>query len=109
MRWVVATTGYVIVTSHQGVPRELSRSALLPYGFLSAFEEYTAPTRLFLSTKQDVPILPRCTGRLGLCAFYLCLRQGAGRQFAWFEVGSGKIVLSHPARQRVPITAPVKC
>ena len=59
-----ATTGYIIVTSHHGVPRELSRSALLPYGFLSAFEEYTVLTRLFLSPKQDVPILPWCTGRL---------------------------------------------
>jgi hypothetical protein len=29
--------------------------------------------------------------------FHLCLRQGAGRQFAWLEAGSNKIALSHPA------------
>ena len=28
------------------------------------------------------------------------IRQGAGRQFAWLEVGSGKMVLSRPAHQQ---------
>ena len=31
------------------------------------------------------------------------------RQFAWLQVGSGKMALSRPAHQRVPITAVVKC
>ena len=29
--------------------------------------------------------------------FHLCLRQGAGRQFSWLKVGSGKAALSRPA------------
>ena len=32
--------------------------------------------------------------------FHLCLRQGAGRHFAWLEVGSGKAALSCPTHQR---------
>ena len=31
--------------------------------------------------------------------FHLCLRQGAGRQFAWLEVGSVKVASSRPAHQ----------
>jgi len=34
--------------------------------------------------------------------FHLCLRQGAGWQFAWLEAGSGKMALSYPTHQRVP-------
>ena|SRR5215207_858217 len=36
--------------------------------------------------------------------FHLCLRQGAGRQFAWLGVGSVKSALSCPAHQRVTHT-----
>jgi hypothetical protein len=33
--------------------------------------------------------------------FHLCLRHGAGRQFAWLGVGSGKMALSRPTHQWV--------
>jgi len=36
--------------------------------------------------------------------FHLCLRYGAGKQFAWLEVGSGKMALSRPAHPRVTHT-----
>jgi hypothetical protein len=36
--------------------------------------------------------------------FHLCLRQGAGRQFAWLGVDSVKAALSHPTHQQVTPT-----
>ena len=33
--------------------------------------------------------------------FHLCLRQGAGKLFAWLEAGSVKIAFSRPGHQRV--------
>ena len=40
----------------------------------------------------------------GGCAarFHLCLRQGAGKQFAWLGADSVKVTLSHPAHQPSP-------
>ena len=38
--------------------------------------------------------------------FHLCLRHGAGRQFAWLEVGSVKTALSRPTHQ--PVTHTVR-
>jgi dihydrofolate reductase len=40
-------------------------------------------------------------GTLRSARFHLCVGQGAGRQFVWFEVGTVKMALPRPTHQRV--------
>jgi hypothetical protein len=73
--------------------------------YVSATSQYTPIAPQFLFGKRTIFVLRRCTrppakyagamvvGRYA-ARFHLCLRQGAGRQFAWLQVDSVKATLS---------------